>query len=108
MFPVKDFVISATVKIPILYAFKNFLSFQEFLERRIIIWTSKGLEDVGAHWSLGALDLGPDIVSESEVFLRIGNTTGDLQIWLCRKHRFDDHMFDRFGYRSSVKYPRSA
>lgn len=31
VFPVKDFVINATVKIPILYAFKNFLRLQEFL-----------------------------------------------------------------------------
>jgi hypothetical protein len=60
------------------------------------------LEDVGTHRSLGALDLSLDIVSESEVFLRIVNRTRDLQIRLCREHRIDDHMFDRFGYRFSI------
>lgn len=66
----------------------------------------KDSEDVGAHWSLGALNLGLDIISESKVFLRIVNITRDLQIWLCREHRIDDHVFDRFGYRFSVKYPK--
>ena len=37
VFPVKDFVVNATVKIPILYAFKNLLCLQEFLERHIIV-----------------------------------------------------------------------
>ncbi len=37
VFPVKDFVINATVKIPILYAFKNLLCLQEFLERHVIV-----------------------------------------------------------------------
>jgi hypothetical protein len=37
VFPVKDLVLNATVKIPILYAFKNLLCFQEFLERHVII-----------------------------------------------------------------------
>lgn len=32
VFPVKDFVINATVQIPIMYAFKNLLCRQEFLE----------------------------------------------------------------------------
>ena len=96
MFPVKNLVLNATVKISILYAFKNRLRLPEFLERCIIVWTGKESENVGAHRSLGALDLGPDIVSKSEVFLRIVNITGDLQIWLCRKHRVNDHVFNRF------------
>ena len=37
VFPVKDFVINAAVKIPILYAFKNLLCLQEFLERHVIV-----------------------------------------------------------------------
>jgi hypothetical protein len=37
VFPVKDLVINATVKIPILYAFKNLLCLQEFLERHVIV-----------------------------------------------------------------------
>ena len=97
MFPVKDPVINATVKISILYAFKNSLRLQEFLERCMIVWTGKESEGVGAHRSLGTLNLGPDIVSKSEVFLRIVDMTGDLQIWLCSKHRVNDHVFNRFG-----------
>ncbi len=57
------------------------------------------MEDVGAHRSLGALDLGPDIVSKYKVLLRIVNIIGDLQIWLCGEHRINDHMFDRFSCR---------
>jgi len=57
---------------------------------------------VGAHRSLGALDLGHDIVSESEVFLRIVNIARNLHIWLSREHRINDHVFDRFGYRFSI------
>ena len=37
VFPIKDLVINATVKIPILYAFKNLLCLQEFLERHVIV-----------------------------------------------------------------------
>ena len=52
MFPIKDLVISATVKISVLYPFQKFLCFQEFLERRVIIWTGKGSEDIDAYRSL--------------------------------------------------------
>ena len=97
MFPVKDLVLNATIKISILDAFKNRLRLPEFLERCIIVWTGKESQNVGTHRSLGALDLGPDIVSKSKVFLRIVDMAGDLQIWLCRKHRIDDHAFNRFG-----------
>jgi len=99
VFPVKDLVLNATVEISILYAFQNSLRLQEFLERYVIVWTGKESKDVGAHRSLGALNLCPDIVSESEVFLRIVNITGDLQIWLCRKHRINDHVFNLFDCR---------
>ena len=54
------------------------------------------------HRSLGALDLRLDVVSKSEVFLRIVDIARDLQIRLRREHRIDDHMFDRFGYRFSI------
>jgi hypothetical protein len=37
VFPVKDLVINATVKIPVLYTFKNLLCLQEFLERHVIV-----------------------------------------------------------------------
>ena len=37
VFPVKDLVINATVKVPILYAFKNILCLQEFLKRHVIV-----------------------------------------------------------------------
>jgi len=37
VFPVKDLVFDATVEIPILYAFKDLLCLQEFLERHIIV-----------------------------------------------------------------------
>jgi hypothetical protein len=37
VFPVKDLVINATVKIPILYAFENLLCLQEFLEQHVIV-----------------------------------------------------------------------
>lgn len=102
MFPVKNLVINATVKIPILYAFKNLLCLQEFLERHVIVRNGKGLEDARTHRSLGALDLSLDIISESEVFFRIANIARDIQIWLCREHRIYDHMFNRFGYQFSI------
>ena len=58
-----------------------------------------------AHRGLGALDLGLDIVSESEVFLRIVDKARNLQIRLCREHRIDEHVFDRLGYRFSISIP---
>ena len=56
-------------------------------------------QDKGTHWCLRALDLSPNIISKSEVSLRIKNLASDLQIWLCREHRINDHFFDGLGCR---------
>ena len=45
------------------------------------------------------MDLSPNIIRKSEVSTRIINLASDLQIWLRREHRINDHFFDGLGCR---------
>lgn len=54
-------------------------------------------EDIGTHWCLGALYFSPNIVGKFEVSFRVIDLVSDLQVWLCREHRINHHIFDSLG-----------